>query len=170
MISSGRFSVISQLRYNTAVHYVTESLLVGNKDDAEKPPSSVGAILFLSAEHMIDPPRGVDFLHVPLKEFEEADPAVVAKAVDWLEEHAPGQRLLVACRAGLGRSVSMMIAYLCCVQGMPYEEAVALLKARRPGATPLPFLERTIDAVRHLRGTRATHPSGSPHPDPPFAE
>ncbi len=152
------------------MHYVTESLLIGNIDDAQKPPSSIGGVLFVSAEHTIEPPRGVAFAHVPLKEFGEADPAAVLKAVDWMEAHAPGQRLLIACRAGLGRSVSMVIAYLCCVQGMDYADAVALIKSRRPGATPLPFLEQTIEAVRHLRFARANQQPESPHPDHPFAE
>ncbi len=137
------------------MHYVTESLLIGNVEDAQNPPSSIGAVLFLSAEHTIEPPRGIDFAHVPLKEYGEADPNDVLKAVDWMEEHAPGQRLMVCCRAGIGRSVSIIIAYLCCVQGMPYDEAVTLLKARRPGATPLPLLEQTIEAVHQLRQDRA---------------
>jgi protein-tyrosine phosphatase len=150
------------------MHYVTESLLIGNVEDAQSPPASIGAVLFLSAEHTIEPPPGVDFAHVPLKEYGEAEPNDVLKAVDWMEEHAPGQRLMVCCRAGIGRSVSIIIAYLCCVQGMPYEEAVKLLKARRPGATPLPLLEQTIESVRQLRDTRATQSSGSAHPDHPF--
>jgi protein-tyrosine phosphatase len=143
------------------MHYVTESLMVGNVEEAQRPPSSIGAILFVAGEHTIEPPTEVDFAYVPLKEFGEADPGDVLKAVDWLEEHAEGRRLLVCCRAGMGRSVSIVIAYLCCVKGMPYDEAVTLLKARRPGATPLPNLERTIEAVYELRQGRANHDFGS---------
>ena len=91
---------------------------------------------------------------VPLREFEEADPADVKKVVDWLERHEPAYRVMVCCRAGMGRSVSMVIAYLCCAKGMSYAEAVDLLKSRRPGATPLPNLEKTIERVRVLRQGR----------------
>ena len=91
---------------------------------------------------------------VPLREFEEADPADVKKVVDWLERHEPAYRVMVCCRAGMGRSVSMVIAYLCCAKGMSYVEAVDLLKSRRPGATPLPNLEKTIERVRVLRQGR----------------
>lgn len=138
-------SIISRM------HYVTESLLVGNVNDAEHPPPSVGAVLFLAAERKIEPPAGVLFERVPLNEFSEADPADVKRAVDWLGHHLAAHRVMVCCRAGMGRSVSVVITYLCCMKGMPYTEAVQLLKARRPGATPLPNLEVTIEKVRQLK-------------------
>ncbi len=74
-----------------------------------------------------------------------------SEAVEWLEQHEKGTRLLVCCRAGMGRSVSVVIAYLCCVAGLSYEDAVGFLKARRPGATPLPNLETTIRQIQELR-------------------
>ncbi|MEK7294550.1 MAG: dual specificity protein phosphatase family protein, partial [Nitrospirota bacterium] len=66
--------------------------------------------------------------------------------------------LMVCCRAGMGRSVSMVIAYFCCVQGMEYSEATQLLKARRPGATPLPNLDVTIQSVLQMRQTAKNDP------------
>lgn len=136
------------------MHYVTDTLLVGNAQDAEQPPPFVNGVLFLAEERRIEPPSGIAYARLPLKEFEEADPAVVEEAVAWLEEHAPSKRLMVCCRAGLGRSVSIVIAYLCCVKDMRYAEALLLLKARRPGATPLPNLEETIEKVQRMRQER----------------
>jgi protein-tyrosine phosphatase len=133
------------------MHHVTDSLLVGNLEDAKKPPSSVQAILFLAAEHEITPPDGVLFEKIPLVEFGQASPQQVHQAVAWLERHAPKKKVMVCCRAGMGRSVSMVIAYLCCVQGMAYDEALNLLKMRRPGAMPLPELEATIRQVIRMR-------------------
>jgi protein-tyrosine phosphatase len=133
------------------MHHVTESLLVGNVEDAKNPPSFVQGILFLAQEHDIPPPDGVLFTRIPLVEFGRANPQQVYEAVAWLEKHAPKKKVMVCCRAGMGRSVSMVIAYLCCVQGMAYGEAAQLLKARRPGATPLPELEATIQKVIEMR-------------------
>jgi protein-tyrosine phosphatase len=133
------------------MHHVTDSLLVGNLEDAKKPPSSVQGILFLAAEHEVSPPDGILFTKIPLVEFGQASPQQVYEAVAWLEKHAPKKKVMVCCRAGMGRSVSMVIAYLCCVQGMGYSEAVQLLKSRRPGATPLPELEATIQKVIEMR-------------------
>ena len=133
------------------MHHVTESLLVGNVEDAKKPPPSIQGILFLATEHDIEPPPGVLFAKMPFVEFGQATPQQVYEAVAWLEQHAPSKKIMVCCRAGMGRSVSMVIAYLCCVQGMAYSEALKLLKARRPGATPLPELDATIQKVIEMR-------------------
>ena len=140
------------------MHYVTESLLVGNVEDAKNPPSFVQGILFLAAEHDIEPPDGVLFTKIPLVEFGQATPRQVYEAVAWLEQHAPRKTIMVCCRAGMGRSVSMVMAYLCCVQGMSYQDAFQLLRARRPGATPLPNLEATIESVRQMRAGRKEQP------------
>ena len=133
------------------MHHVTESLSVGNVEDAKNPPSFVQGVLFVAAEHDILPPPGMLFNKIPLVEFGQANPQQVYEAVAWLEQHAPKKKIMVCCRAGMGRSVSMVIAYLCCVQGMGYNEAVQMLKSRRPGATPLPNLEDTILHVIRMR-------------------
>jgi protein-tyrosine phosphatase len=133
------------------MHFVNESLLVGNVDDAQKPPPFVGSVLFVSGEHRITPPRGVAYAYIPLKEYGEADPKDVKAGVDWLEQQPPNSKLMVCCRAGMGRSVSMVIAYLVCVKGMSYAEAEQLMRARRPGATPIPKLQETIEVVQQMR-------------------
>jgi protein-tyrosine phosphatase len=136
------------------MHHVTESLMVGNVEDAKNPPSFIEGVLFLAAEHEIPPPAGVLFKKIPMVEFGQASPQQVYEAVAWLEEHAPKKKIMVCCRAGMGRSVSMVIAYLCCVQGLGYAAAFQLLKARRPGATPLPNLDSTIQMVLRMRAAR----------------
>lgn len=133
------------------MHFVDANLLVGNVDDAQKPPPFVNSVLFVSGEHTISPPKGVAYAYVPLKEYGEADANDVKMAVDWLEKQPPNSKLMVCCRAGMGRSVSMVIAYLVCVKGMSYADAEKMLKARRPGATPIPRLEQTIEKVRQMR-------------------
>lgn len=133
------------------MHFVNEQLLVGNIEDAQKPPPFVGSVLFVSGEHTIPPPKGVAYHFIPLKEYGQADPKDVKAAVDWLAQQPPANKLLVCCRAGMGRSVSMVIAYLVCVKGMSYADAEKLVKARRPGATPIPYLQETIEQVKRMR-------------------
>ena len=141
------------------MHHVTESLLVGNVEDAKTPPSFIQGVLFLAAEHDITPPDGLLFHKIPMVEFGQAAPQQVYEAVEWLERHTPKKSIMVCCRAGMGRSVSMVIAYLCCVKGMGYPEALQLLKSRRPGATPLPNLDNTIQSVLEMRtGGRKERP------------
>ncbi|OLE41481.1 MAG: hypothetical protein AUG11_04120 [Nitrospirae bacterium 13_1_20CM_2_62_14] len=126
------------------MHFITDSLLVGNLEDAQKPPPFIHGMLIVAEEREVKPAPGV---------------------IEWLERQPPSHQLMVCCRAGMGRSVSMVIAYLCCVKGMSYVDAVQLLKARRPGATPLPGLERTIKKVQQLRQARASQSHGHPQAD-----
>ncbi|ALA57123.1 dual specificity protein phosphatase family protein [Nitrospira moscoviensis] len=133
------------------MHLITDSLLVGNLDDAQDPSPVIGGLLFVAEEYIVRPPDWIDYAKIPFKEFAAPNPMLLAKAVQWIEDHLPNNRVLVCCRAGMGRSVSVVIAYLCCVQGMPYEDAVKLVKTRRPGAMPLPDLEAAITEVRALR-------------------
>ncbi len=137
------------------MHAITSSLAVGNVEDAKRPPAFIGGVLFLAQEYDIAPPKGVTFAKIPLTEFAEVSASTLDSAIRWLEDQGDDRKLLICCRAGMGRSVSVAIAYLCCVAGLAYVEALALVKARRPGATPLPGLEETIQKVRELR-----HPAG----------
>lgn len=137
------------------MHLITDSLLVGNLDDAQDPSPVVGGLLFVAEEHTIRPPTWIDYAKIPFKEFAEPNPILLAKSVQWIEDHLPNNRVMVCCRAGMGRSVSVVIAYLCCVQGLSYEEAVKLAKTRRPGAMPLPRLQEAIEEARHLRRLQA---------------
>jgi protein-tyrosine phosphatase len=135
------------------MHFVNETLLVGNVDDAQSPAPFIKSVLFVSGEHTIKPPKGVAYHYIPLKEYGEADPKDVKAAVDWMEQQPASDRMMICCRAGMGRSVSMIIAYLVCVKGMKYDEAETLLRARRPGATPIPRLKQTIELVQQMRQT-----------------
>jgi len=139
------------------VHLITETLLVGNINDAREPPAKTGALLLVAAEFTLEPPNGLSYGWIPFSEFAEAEPDSLDQAVSWVEQHLSTHRVMVCCRAGMGRSVSVVMAYLCCVQGMPYAEVLKLVMRRRPGAMPLPKLEDAIKQVRLLREARATN-------------
>ena len=129
------------------MHLINEFLAVGNAEDVARPARLMTAVLNVATENQIAP-GGRAYAWIPFKEFAEADPVQLDEAVAWLEQHENGNRLMVCCRVGMGRSVSVVISYLCLSKGMLYEEAVKVVSARRPGATPLPNLEATIQFVR----------------------
>ncbi|MBH0200783.1 MAG: dual specificity protein phosphatase family protein [Nitrospira sp.] len=133
------------------MHLITDSLLVGGIDDAEGPSELIGALLLVAEEVSITPAAGVDYHRIPFREFAKADPMKLREAVQWLESRAGKGRTLVCCRAGMGRSVSVVMAYLCCVEGRTYDEVLKLVMARRPGAMPLANLQVAIEQVRQLR-------------------
>ena len=133
------------------MHLITDNLLVGGIDDAHEPPAVIGTLLLVAEEFTVTPAAWVDYHRVPFREFAKADPAKLLEAVQWLEPRAPKGRTLVCCRAGMGRSVSVVMAYLCCIEGRTYDEVLKLVMARRPGAMPLPNLQVAIEQVRQLR-------------------
>ena len=90
--------------------FVTSSLMVGDMQDAQAPPPFVSSVLFLAAEHRISPPTGVLFESVPFMEFQEADPEMLRRAIEWVERSESTGCVMVCCRAGMGRSVSVAIA------------------------------------------------------------
>lgn len=133
------------------MYQITERLFVGNIYDAERPPAQVGAVLLVAQEFTVDAPPSLAYGRIPFKEFSEAASTKLAEAVSWIEQHVAESRVMVCCRAGMGRSVSVVMAYLCCVENMAYGDVLKLVMARRPGAMPLPQLEETIEAVKQVR-------------------
>ncbi|MCA9471053.1 MAG: dual specificity protein phosphatase family protein [Nitrospirales bacterium] len=132
------------------------SLYIGNIDDAHTPPPNISALLWTALESKLAPlPQGVILGRIPLREYTEAVPMDIESGIAWLERHLPKHQVLVACRAGMGRSVSVVIAYLCCVQGMSFDKAVEFVRERRKGTTPLPRLEQTIEKVKKRRAKPA---------------
>jgi protein-tyrosine phosphatase len=138
------------------MHLITETLLVGNINDARELPVKIGALLLVAAEYTLEPPSWLLYGRIPFSEYDEAEPLLLDRAVSWVEQHLSDHRVMVCCRAGMGRSVSVVMAYLCCVQGMTYADVLKLVMRRRPGAMPLPKLEEAIIQVRLLREARAT--------------
>ena len=149
------------------MHLITETLLVGNVNDAKDPPAKIGALLLVAAEYTLEAPGWLLSGRIPFSEYAEAEPLLLDRAVSWVEQHMSDRRVMVCCRAGMGRSVSVVMAYLCCVQGMAYADVLKLVMTRRPGAMPLPKLEEAIAQVRLLREARATkrnNPASRPAP------
>ncbi len=142
------------------MHMITDQLLVGNIDDAQHPPAVVGTLLLVAEELVVTPASWMDYRHIPFREFAKADPAKLMEAVQWLESRASKERKLVCCRAGMGRSVSVVMAYLCCVEGKSYDDVLKLVMTRHPGAMPLPNLQVAIEQVRQLRRTTTTRQAG----------
>jgi len=133
------------------MHQITDRLFVGNIYDSAQPPAQISALLLVAEEYQLESPSWLITSRIPFKDFGEADPNVLADAVGWVEQHIADHRVMVCCRAGMGRSVSVAMAYLCCVEGMAYADVLKLVLAKRPGALPLPKLEAGIEQVRLLR-------------------
>jgi protein-tyrosine phosphatase len=136
------------------MYQITKRLFVGNIDEMALPLPPIGAVLLVAEECRLETPPWVSAAKIPLKEFARPDVERLGEAVAWIEQQLKENIVMVCCRAGVSRSVSVVVAYLCCVEGNSYDEALRLVMTQRPGALPLPQLEETIELVRHIR--RAT--------------
>jgi protein-tyrosine phosphatase len=130
------------------ISYVDHHLYIGEQMDAESPPLFISAVLWTALDLQISPPPNVVFARLPLKEYTEPDLIDLEMGVQWLARHLPEHHILVACRVGFGRSPSIIIAYLCCMHGLSFEEAQVLVTQKRPGTTPLPHLASLIEQLK----------------------
>ncbi len=73
--------------------------------------------------------------------------AQLQAAVEWIKVHINTHKIMVFCNAGIGRSPSVVVGYLCCVLGYGFGEAVELVAKKRPYMSTLPNLIKTIEAV-----------------------
>ncbi len=81
---------------------------------------------------------GIAFHRLPTRDSGDFTPEQVVDGVNWIEEQrAAGRRVLVHCQAGKGRSVLMAAAALT-RHGFTPDDALSLIRARRPIVTPTP--------------------------------
>jgi len=99
---------------------------------------AIGAVLDLRAEeqHRVSllAKANIQYLHLPIPDRSAPTEEELTRAADWvLQELAADRKVLVHCRLGLGRSVTVVAAVLMRM-GYPLGEAVALVRRRRPNA------------------------------------
>ena len=128
--------------------YILDRLAVGDIDDARNIPKEITAILNCSEEH--DTSReGIAYFEIPLVDFQPIDPEYIPKAVAWIKETIVDRKILVHCNAGIGRSPSIVICYLHEI-GFGFEEAVKLVKSKRPYAVPHGDLRSAIMIAKRM--------------------
>ena len=130
------------------MNYVLGRLAIGDIQDALNPPQKITALLNCTEEHDTDR-EGIAYYKIPLIDFQPIDPQYIPKAVSWIKEVIADHTVLVHCNAGIGRSPSIVVCYLHEI-GFGYEEAVRLVKTRRPDALPHRDLRSAIMLARRM--------------------
>jgi len=98
--------------------------------------NGITAVVNIRAERQDDTAfydrHGITHVQYKVPDVTVPDEAVITAAVDWIESQADvGRIVLVHCAKGRGRSAVVLAAYLMREQGMPFDEAQALMKSRR---------------------------------------
>lgn len=137
--------------------WVADDLAIGSRVFSDEWPkiaaAGVGAVVDCRSE-ACDPPEvledlGIRLLHLPTPDCGNFAPEQVAAGVAWIEQQlAQGRRTLVHCQAGKGRSVLIGAAVLT-RRGYTPDDALALVRTRRPIVTPTPG---QIERLREFAG------------------
>jgi len=127
--------------------WITPSLAVGGAvaagaAEALARGDGVRAVIDLRAEACDDETEysrhGIAFLHLPTDDLCALSPKMLADGVAFAERHlAAGERVLVHCQHGIGRSATLALAILV-AGGMPPLDALELAKSRRSMVSPSP--------------------------------
>jgi protein-tyrosine phosphatase len=130
---------------------VYENLTVGPQEEAEPPPEATGALLNVAEEHPL-PETDLLAHKVPITDMEPIPAGQLEEAVRWIDAHIGTCHIYLFCNAGVGRSPSVAVAYLCCYEGFSFGDAVKHVVRRKPDISTLPRLIERIETVRARLG------------------
>lgn len=107
------------------------------RDYARLLEGGIGAVVNIRAERGDDvafyEQHGIRHVRYWVPDVATPDPATISHAVAWIKAQVDAGRVtLIHCAKGRGRSATLLAAYLMAEQGLNFEQANALLRARRP--------------------------------------
>ena len=127
--------------------FILEQLAIGNYEEALKPPPKISALLNVAMERDL---HHTDLLYhkIPIVDMRPIPSEQMKEAAEWIRDHISRHVIMVFCNAGIGRSPSVVIGYLCCALGYGFGEAVEFVAKRKSDISILPDLIKTIQAAR----------------------
>lgn len=134
-----------------AITYLVDHLAVGPYLDALNPPADIDALLNVAEEKELPASPAIEerlVHHVPVTDMQPIPADQLEEAVRWIDAHIEEHRILLFCNAGVGRSPSVAVSYLCCYRGYGFGEAVEYVAQRKPDISTLPELIERIGEVK----------------------
>ena len=132
--------------------FIFDNLAIGNYQDALEPSPDISALLCVAQEKDIYGPALL-YYKVPIVDMQPIPTQQLKKAIEWIRDNISSHKIMVFCNAGVGRSPSVVIAYLCCVLGYSFGKAVEYVAIRKPYMSILPNLIVSIkEAKKQIEG------------------
>jgi protein-tyrosine phosphatase len=128
------------------MNFILHQLAIGHYGEALKPPPKISALLNVAMERDLHH-TGLLYYKIPIVDMRPIPSEQMKEAVEWIREQISRHIIMVFCNAGIGRSPSVVIGYLCCVLGYGFGEAVEFVARRKSDISILPDLIKTIDAA-----------------------
>jgi len=95
---------------------------------------------------------GITHLRLPILDFAEPSPEQVEQALGFIREHTgTGAGVLVHCKAGRGRSATLILCWLVAERGLHPEAAQQALLAARPRVVPGLFRRAVVQELHRRR-------------------
>ncbi len=129
--------------------FILENLAIGNYQEAIDAPSSIDALLCVAQEIDIKNPKVLFYYKVAIVDMHPIEEEQLKKAIEWVKDNLKDHKIMVFCNTGIGRSSSVVVAYLCCELDYWFGEAVEYVANIRPYMSLLPNLLITIKAVKN---------------------
>lgn len=117
----------------------------------DRPPRGTQAVLNLCETE--DPYRAKTHVWEPIADAPPA-PSIewLRKQVDWIRaQRKSGQNVYVHCAAGVSRSGMVVVAYEMDERGISRDEALALVREKRPEVRPNPTFMKLLDEWEHKK-------------------
>ncbi len=125
------------------MNFILDQLAIGTHEEALTRPPDIDAMLCVAAERDIDP-GPCRYHKVPMIDMQPIPVEQMVDAVQWIAGTIQNHRILVFCNAGIGRSPSVVIGYLCCALNYSFGEAVEHVAEQKAYISILPNLIQTI--------------------------
>ena len=127
------------------MNHILEHLTIGNAADAQNAHEHFDAFLNVCTELQIDaaPFASKPYLHLAINDMKPIPAFRLMEAAEFIDHHIANKRILVFCDGGVGRSPSVVVAYLCS-KGMRFGQAVEFVAQRKPYMSILPDLIESI--------------------------
>ena len=144
------------MNFSFVDNYICGSARIMSRGDIDwlkkKGVKSILALTETSAPSSWFEGSGIEYKHVPVKNHFAPTPAQLEECVDFIERNVQqGNKTLVHCAAGKGRTGTVIAAYVCKRDNISAEIAIEQIRAKRSGSVERNSKSGQEDAVIEFR-------------------